>query len=160
MSSNVRPHVPSLNKDKIIYWSILFLAFVSRFAALSIKPPHADEGANGFFVNQLWERGYFVYNPQNYHGPLLFPLFQISEKLFGFGIHSLRAVTALFSLLTVWVILRTAVMGRHASFFAALALSLSPGMIFFGRSAIHEPVFLFFQVLWMVGFVKLMERTD
>ena len=160
MSSNVHPHAPSLNKDKIIYWSILFLAFISRFAALSIKPPHADEGVNGFFVNQLWERGYFVYNPQNYHGPLLFPLFQISEKLFGFGIHSLRAVTALFSLLTVWVILRTAVLGRHASFFAAVALALSPGMIFFGRSAIHEPVFVFFQVLWMVGFVKLKERID
>lgn len=160
MSSNARPHVLSLNKDKIIYWSIFFLALISRFAALSIKPPHSDEGVNGFFVNQLWEKGYFVYNPQNYHGPLLFPLFQISEKLFGFGIHSLRAVTALFSLLTVWVILRTAVLGRHASFYAALALALSPGMIFFGRSAIHEPVFLFFQILWMAGFVKLMERTD
>ena len=160
MSSNVRPYPPSLNRDKIIYWSILFLAFLFRFAALSIKPPHADEGVNGFFVNQLWERGYFIYNPQNYHGPLLFSLFQISEKLLGFGIHSFRAVTALFSLLTVWAILRTAVMGRHASFFAALALALSPGMIFFGRSAIHEPVFVFFGVLWMIGFVKLRERTD
>jgi uncharacterized protein (TIGR03663 family) len=160
MSSNVRPHAPSLNKDKIIYWSILFLAFLSRFAALSIKPPHSDEGVNGFFVNQLWERGYFIYSSQNYHGPLLFSLFQISEKLFGFGIHSLRAVTALFSLFTVWIILRTAVLGRYASFFAAMALALSPGMIFFGRSAIHEPVFVFFQVLWMVGFMKLKERID
>lgn len=160
MSSTMRPQAPLLNRDKIIYWSILCLAFVSRFAALSIKPPHADEGVNGFFVNQLWERGYFVYDSQNYHGPLLFPLFQISEKLFGFGTLSFRMVTALFSLLTVWVILRTVLLGRRASFFAALALALSPGMIFFGRSAIHEPVFIFFQVLWIVGFVKLRERTD
>jgi uncharacterized protein (TIGR03663 family) len=42
----------------------------------------------------------------------------------------------------------------------AMALALSPGMIFFGRSAIHEPVFVFFQVLWMVGFMKLRERSD
>ena len=149
------------DRDKIISWSVLLVAALFRFSALSLKPPHGDEGVNGFFVIQMWENGYFSYDPTNYHGPLLFYLFQISEKLFGFGVHSFRIVTASFSLLTVWLVLKSRqALGRYGSYFAALALAVSPGMIFFGRSAIHEPVFVFFQVLWIMGFLKLRELMD
>lgn len=147
-------------KDNVFSWSILAVAVLLRFMELSLKPPHSDEGVNGFFVNQLWENGFLVYDPQNYHGPLLFYLFQLSEKIFGFGVYSFRIVTALFSVLTVWIVLRSRILGRHASFFAAGALALSPGMIFFGRSAIHESVFVFFQILWMTGFVKFREQPE
>ncbi|MGD0886054.1 MAG: flippase activity-associated protein Agl23 [Thermodesulfovibrionales bacterium] len=149
------------NKDKIIGWSILFVAFLLCFYHLSLKPPHSDESGNGFFVNQIWENGYFTYDPSNYHGPLLFYLLQISEKTFGFGIGSFRIVTALFSLLSVWLILRNRdLLGRYASFFAASALALSPGMTFFGRSAIHESPFVFSQLLFVIGFLKARVRAD
>ena len=151
----------SWDRDKIISWSILLLAAIFRFFALSIKPPHGDEGVNGLFVNLLWENGYYRYDPTNYHGPLLYYLLQISEKIFGFGIHSFRIVTASFSLLTVWLTLELrGILGRYGSYFAALALAVSPGMIFFGRSAIHEALFVFFQVLWIMGFLKLRESMD
>jgi uncharacterized protein (TIGR03663 family) len=151
----------SFDSDKIITWSVLLAAVLFRFAALSLKPPHGDEGVNGHFVILMWQNGYFSYDPTNYHGPLLFNLFQISEKIFGFGVHSFRIVTASFSLLTVWLVLQSReVLGRYASYFAALALALSPGMIFFGRSGIHEPAYVFFQVLWIIGFMKLRERMD
>jgi uncharacterized protein (TIGR03663 family) len=150
-----------LDKDKIIRWSILLVALFFCFTDLSLKPPHFDEGINGFFVNQIWENGFFTYDPDNYHGPLLFYLFQISEKIFGFGVTSFRIVSALFVFLIVAFILRSRItLGRHASLFAALALGLSPGMIFFGRSAIHESAFVFFQVLWMGGFLKAREEMN
>jgi uncharacterized protein (TIGR03663 family) len=148
-------------RDGIIASAILLTALPFYFLSLSLKPPHADEGANGFFVNQIWRNGFFTYDPANYHGPLLFYLFQISEKVFGFGVYSFRIVTASFSLFTIWLILKARdTLGRYSSAFIALALAVSPGAIFFGRSAIHEPVFVFFQVLWMVGFLKLRERSD
>lgn len=151
----------SFLRDKIISWAILLTALPFFFFSLSLKPPHADEGVNGFFVNQIWQSGFFTYDPANYHGPLLFYLFQLSEKVFGFGVYSFRIVTVSFSLLTIWLILKSRdTFGRYSSAFIALALAVSPGMIFFGRSAIHEPVFVFFQVLWMVGFLKLRERND
>jgi uncharacterized protein (TIGR03663 family) len=147
-------------RDRIISLSILLAVLPFYFSMLSLKPPHADEGVNGFFVNQIWENGYFTYDPTNYHGPLLFYLFQVSEKIFGFGVHSFRIVTASFSVLTILLVLKSRdILGRYGSYFAALALAVSPGMIFFGRSAIHEPVFVFFQVLWIVGFLKLRERV-
>jgi uncharacterized protein (TIGR03663 family) len=148
-------------RDRILFFSVLAAAGLFLFSALSLKPPHFDEGINGYFVNQVWTNGFFTYDPHNYHGPLLFYLFQISEKIFGFGIWSFRFVTALFSVLTVWLVLRSsAVLGRLGSYAAALAMALSPGVIFFGRSAIHEAVYVFFQVLWMLGFVKAREKTD
>ena len=148
-------------KDKILQLSVLVIAALFCFVKLSLKPPHSDESVNGFFVNQIWENGFFTYDPGNYHGPLLFYLFQVSEKIFGFGIHSLRIVTALFSFLTVSLILLSKnALGRYAYLFVALTLGLSPGMIFFGRSAIHESAFVFFQILWMLGFLKSRESPD
>lgn len=151
----------NVTKDRILFFSVLLVAGLFLFSALSLKPPHFDEGINGYFVNQVWTNGFYRYDPNNYHGPLLFYLFQMSEKIFGFGIWSFRFVTALFSLLSVWLVLRSsAVAGRHGRYAAALLMSLSPGVVFFGRSAIHEAVFVFFQVLWMVGFVKARENMD
>jgi uncharacterized protein (TIGR03663 family) len=148
-------------KDRILRFSVLAAAGLFLFSVLSLKPPHFDEGINGFFVNQVWTNGFFTYDPNNYHGPLLFYLFQISEKIFGFGISSFRFVTALFSILTIWLVMRSsAVLGRLGSYASALAMALSPGVIFFGRSAIHEAVYVCFQVLWMLGFIRARERTD
>ena len=133
-----------LGWEKILQWCILVAVFIFCFSDLSLKPPHVDESVNGFFVNTLWEHGFYPYDPNNYHGPLLFYLFQISEKIFGFGILSFRIVSALFLLLTIVVTFRSrAVLGSYASLFIAIALGLSPGMVFFSRSAIHEPAFGF-----------------
>jgi uncharacterized protein (TIGR03663 family) len=146
------------DKERIIGWLILLVSFVLCFTDLSLKPVHTDEGGNGFFVNQIWENGFYIYNPRNYHGPILFYLLQISEKIFGFGIGSFRAVTALFATLSVWLVLRNRdLWGRYTSFFAASALALSPGITFFGRSAIHESPFVFFQILLVTGFLKTKE---
>ncbi len=152
---------PASVPERIFLLVMLLTAFSFYYACLPLKPTHSDEGVNGFFVNQIWQNGFFAYDPTNYHGPLLFYLFQISEKVFGFGVVSFRIVTATFSLLTVGLILKCREeLGRYATFFIALALAFSPGMIFFGRSAIHESVFVFFQVLWMLGFLRIRERMD
>ncbi len=150
-----------MDRDRLIGWSILLMSFILCFTLISLKPPHPDEGGNGFFVNQMWDNGFYIYDPQNYHGPLLFYLFQISEKIFGFGIGSFRIVTALFSTLSVWLILRNReLLGRYTVFFGAAALALSPGMIFFGRSAIHESAFVFFQILLVTGLVKTKAHAE
>lgn len=153
--------IKSFDRDRIISWSILFIAVLFRLASLSLKPPHGDEGVNGHFINLMWENGFYRYDPTNFHGPLLFYLQQISEKIFGFGINSLRIVTVLFSVLTVWLALRCRdILGQYGSYFTALILAVSPGMIFFGRSAIHESVFVFFQVIWIAGFLRLQEQMN
>src|SRR5437588_9853840 len=53
-------------------WAILGLAVFLRFLLLGMKPPHFDEGINGWFVDQVVKNGFYRYDPTNYHGPLHF----------------------------------------------------------------------------------------
>ncbi|MEA3165037.1 MAG: hypothetical protein QOE88_2855, partial [Verrucomicrobiota bacterium] len=38
---------------------ILLLAAVVRLAFLDLKPPHFDEGINGWFCDQMTKNGYY-----------------------------------------------------------------------------------------------------
>src|ERR1051326_7731923 len=64
-------------------WIIVALAAFLRFFLLGIKPPHFDEGINGWFVDQLVKTGFYRYDPTNYHGPLHFYVLMLSQTLFG-----------------------------------------------------------------------------
>jgi predicted membrane-bound mannosyltransferase len=72
--------------DKSLNWAFLVtfaVAIVYRFWALDLKPPHFDEGINGWFTDQLISRGFYNYDPTNYHGPLHFYILMITKLLFG-----------------------------------------------------------------------------
>src|SRR5436305_1207482 len=49
-------------------WLILGLAALLRLVLLGMKPPHFDEGINGWFVDQVMHNGFYRYDPTNYHG--------------------------------------------------------------------------------------------
>ena len=61
---------------------IVALAAFLRLLLLGIKPPHFDEGINGWFVDQMTKNGFYRYDPTNYHGPLHFYiLFLVADAL-------------------------------------------------------------------------------
>ncbi len=152
-----------LTKYEIIL--LLVLASVLRFYFLDNKPPHHDEAINGWFVNKMWEDGFFNYDPTNYHGPFLFYLFQLGRFFFGYGISPMRAMTALFNLFTIVFVLYWFFknkINRPDQFFSTAsterwicwALAFSPAMIFYSRSAIHESFFVFFQIIFFAGCIN------
>lgn len=119
---------------------------------LDLRPPHHDEGVNGWFVMQMWRYGFFRYDPGNYHGPLFFYLLQLSETFFGKGIVALRLVTVFFAVANaVLVLAHRRFFGRIATW-AALAMAFSPAILFYGRYAIHETLFIFFQLMFSYGY--------
>lgn len=147
-------------------WFLFFLVtagvLLIRFWALGEKPIHHDESINGWFVTQMWTLGYFKYDPTNYHGPLLFYLFQWLEPFFGSSIYMMRGLTTLASALTALVFFAEGIFRKRWAFgVAGLAFLLSPGGEFFGRSAIHESLFVLCQLLvlwgiasgWMIAWV-------
>src|SRR5437764_13210737 len=71
-------------------WLILGLAAFLRLFLLGIKPPHFDEGINGWFVDQVIHNGFYRYDPTNYHGPLHFYVLLLSESLLGRNLWALR----------------------------------------------------------------------
>jgi uncharacterized protein (TIGR03663 family) len=139
-----------------IPWLILGLAAFLRFFLLGIKPPHFDEGINGWFVDQVMHSGFYRYDPTNYHGPLHFYVLLLSESLLGRNLWALRLPVVLVSIGCVWLMLKfEPLVGRNVSRIAALAMVVSPGFVFYGRYAIHEVWLQFFSTMFILGLLGL-----
>ena len=137
-------------------WVIIGIAAFLRFFLLGMKPPHFDEGINGWFVDQLLKTGFYRYDPTNYHGPLHFYVLLLSQTLFGRNLIALRLPVVLVSIGCVWLTLRyEPFVGRTVSRIAALAMAVSPGFVFYGRYSIHEVWILFFTMLFVLGLFGL-----
>jgi uncharacterized protein (TIGR03663 family) len=136
----------------LFFIPILLLAMVLRLLFIEARPVHHDEGVNGWFVMQIWNHGYYEYNPVNYHGPLYFYFLFFSELIFGRGIFSLRFITALISIANVVLVFMHHRFFKRVAIWAALIMAISPAMVFYGRYAIHESLLVFFELLFCYGF--------
>jgi uncharacterized protein (TIGR03663 family) len=137
-------------------WLILGLAVFLRFLLLGIKPPHFDEGINGWFVDQMVKEGYYRYDPTNYHGPLHFYTIFLFKALFGRNLWALRTPVVLVSIGCVWLALKfEPLVGRTVARLAALAMAVSPGFVFYGRYSIHEIWLALFSMLFILGLLGL-----
>ncbi len=150
---------PSESGSKPLRWksgylpaAILLLAFVLRLTGLGVKPPHFDEGVNGWFVDEITKTGFYHYDPGNFHGPLHFYLLFLAQTLFGRHIWALRLPVALISIGCVAMVFAfRRYIERRACVLTALAMAVSPGMVFYGRYAIHETELVFFMMLAVWG---------
>src|SRR5438128_5058688 len=122
-------------------WVIIGLAVFLRFFLLGIKPPHFDEGINGWFVDQVMKNGFYRYDQTNYHGPLHFYVLFLSESLFGRNLWALRLPVVLVSIACVWLTLEfEPFVGRNLSRLAQLAMAVSPCLGLYGRDSSPEPL--------------------
>ena len=138
------------------FWGIIALGAFLRFLLLSIKPPHFDEGINGWFVDQMMRNGFYRYDPTNYHGPLHFYILFLAQSLFGRYIWALRLPVVLASIGSIFVTLKfEPLVGKSVSRMAALAMAISPAFIFYGRYSIHEVWLLLFSMLFILGLLGL-----
>lgn len=135
---------------------ILLVAAVVRVAFLDIKPPHFDEGINGWFCDQMARNGYYAYDPTNYHGPLHFYVLFFSLKLLGRNLWALRIPVVLASLLaTFWIFLFRPFFGRTICCLAAFGMAISPGFIFYDRYSIHESWMVLFLIVTFWGILGI-----
>lgn len=135
---------------------ILLLAAALRFTALDLKPPHFDEGVNGWFADQMSQNGYYAYDPTNYHGPLHMYAVFAAQKLLGRDIAVLRLPAVLASLVAIWLTMRFGrFAGVGAARWAAVAMAVSPACVFYARYSIHESELLAFILLTAWGILEL-----
>jgi uncharacterized protein (TIGR03663 family) len=140
-------------------WLIVGLAAFLRFFWLDIKPPHFDEGINGWFVDQMVKSGFYRYDPTNYHGPLHFYILWLCQTLLGRNLWAIRLPVVLASIFSVHLTLKfEPFVGRNVSRIAALAMAVSPGFVFYGRYSIHEVWMLLFSMLFILGLMGLWQR--
>jgi uncharacterized protein (TIGR03663 family) len=134
-----------------LFLLILLGAAAFRLIDLGIRPFHHDEANQALKFGALLENGEYRYDKADHHGPSLYyltlPFAWISGKshLAGLNETTLRMVPACFGLGTVILILLfVPMMGRKAVLTAAIALSVSPVMVYFSRFYIQESLLLFF----------------
>ncbi len=140
---------------------ILLIAILLRLWGLDWKPAHFDEGINGWFADQIRVKGFYAYDPTNYHGPLYFYVLFIVQTLFGRNLWALRLPAVLSSLGSVWLALKfDRFIGKKASLFAVLALTLSPAAVFYGRYSIHESSVVFSLMLFTLGLFGIWKIGD
>ena len=140
-------------------WIIVGLGAFLRFFLLGIKPPHFDEGINGWFVDQMVKNGFYRYDPTNYHGPLHFYILFICQTLLGRNVWAIRLPVVLASIFSIHLTMKfEPFVGRNVSRLAALAMAVSPGFVFYGRYSIHEVWLLLFSMLFILGLFGLWRR--
>ena len=130
----------------------LFLAAIGgalRFPNLAQRPMHADEGVNADKFGVLLEQGAYEYSGQDFHGPTLCYLSLIPAKTLGLNRYadlsetSLRAVPAFLGvLLVVTHILLIPYFGMRAAAAAGMLTAVSPAMVYYSGSYIHEMLFV------------------
>jgi uncharacterized protein (TIGR03663 family) len=119
--------------------AVLVLAVVVRCYALELRPPHHDEGVNGWFVERMHADGYYRYDPANYHGPTYFYLLWAARELLGFGLWQLRLPGALVgALLCAAPLILRRRLGAGRAVAACGLLATSPSLVYYARDAIHE----------------------
>jgi uncharacterized protein (TIGR03663 family) len=147
---------------------IMAIGALLRLWALGVKPMHHDESVNGNFMTSLVRESTYQYDPQNYHGPTLYYFSLLIERANGFLHHSdglseasLRLLTAIFGIATVWLILcmRKSI-GKRGTLFAAALVAVSPGAVYYSRDFIHETLFIFFTLAIVVCVQLALESLD
>jgi len=131
-------------------------ALALRGPQLDRRPMHNDEAVNAIKIRELWEKGRYRYDPEEYHGPSLhyaaLPLIwlsgardfeEVTEK-------TLRAAPVVFGIaLVILVVLLADGLGRPGTLWAAALTSVSPAMVFYSRYFIHEMLLVCFTLLFL-----------
>lgn len=127
-------------------WGVV--AFLIRILNLDLRAMHHDEACNSWFVDRIFENGFFSYDPGNFHGPFYFYLLALSRLVFGDSIFSLRIISVLAgTALTLTPLLFKRFLSERAILIAVPLLALSPGLTVYSRDAIHEILFALLSVL-------------
>lgn len=139
------------NINFLILVAIILTGSVLRLTNLPQKPMHNDEAVNAVKFGNLLEKGEYVYDKIEFHGPIIYYLTLIPAWLSNVQNFSqlnerhLRVVPAIAGigllLLLLWI---GHITGWRAIFAGMLLGGLSPAMVFYSRYYIHETLLVFF----------------
>jgi len=128
-------------------------ALALRLPQLDRRPMHTDEAVHAIKFDELWHTGRYVYDLNEYHGPILYycalpvvwlsgahTLADTSEKTF-------RLVPVLFGVGLILLLLMVGDgLGWTAALCAGTLLAVSPAFVFYSRYYIQEMLLVFFTI--------------
>lgn len=149
----------SLSFERLFFF-IVALAAVLRFAFLDLKLFHHDEAIHAWFSYKLLTEGTYIYDP-SYHGPLLYYVTAGMFALFGDSDLVARLVPALLGTLVValvYPLYRLGYLDRLQALVAALFLAISPNMVYFSRFVRNDIFIAFLTFVLLLALILYFER--
>lgn len=120
------------------------------------RPMHSDEAVQAVKLSQLLEEGEYLYDPKDYHGPvLLYATLPVAwargqTKLTQLDEWTLRVVPVAFGLAAIALLVANRkALGSWPLLVSALLLAVSPAMVYYSRYYIMELPLVFFIALAM-----------
>eukprot|EP00457_Paulinella_chromatophora_P000536 gb/GEZN01000536.1/.p1 GENE.gb/GEZN01000536.1/~~gb/GEZN01000536.1/.p1 ORF type:complete len:1229 (-),score=138.74 gb/GEZN01000536.1/:438-4124(-) len=160
-------------------WKVLFASFLMLFIFLifwqiTARPLHHDEGVNCWFMDRLIEKNLWNYDPENYHGPILYYVTLVYvwvnnwlhdrpiSSLLGLSVTCIRSVPA-----TMGVLLLLAVafgvrhrLGNLGALLAFILTGFCNDQLWISRYFIHENFFTFFTLCVYITGTKYLDTKS
>lgn len=142
-------------------------AFLIRLDKLDLRPMHHDEANQAIKFGLLLEKGEYLYDKTDHHGPLLYYLTLPAAKAMGrarvqdLDEALLRTVPALFgaALIALFLLFGGSI-DLEARAVTVLLMAVSPAMAYYSRFYIQEMIFAFFAVGFIVSVWRYILRPD
>jgi uncharacterized protein (TIGR03663 family) len=130
---------------------IILVGAVFRLTSLPQKPMHNDEAVNAVKFGNLLEKGDYIYDKIEFHGPVLYymtliPSFVSNVQYFSqLNEKHLRVIPAIAGIgLLLLLLVLADIAGWKVVLASSLFGAISPAMIFYSRYYIHETLLVFF----------------
>ena len=148
----------------IALFLVVLGAFALRAPQLELRPMHGDEAVHAIKFRDLWTKGQYAYDANEYHGPTLYdfaiPVVQFAHvpDFKTLTAATLRIVPVIFGTLLIsllWLLHDGFGARRWTVFWAALLTALSPMFVFYARYFIQETLL----VCFTLGFIACLWRA-
>lgn len=150
---------PNITLEKLIFAVILIIAIFSHLYLLEPRVMSHDETSHTYFSWLYYKGNGYAHDPVT-HGPFQFHLVALSYFLFGDTDTTARIPAALFGIATIafmWNYRRY--LGRSGALIAALLLTISPYMLYYGRYVRNEAFVAFFGVVMIWSILRYIESA-
>jgi uncharacterized protein (TIGR03663 family) len=131
-------------------------ALCFRLPDLGNRPFHGDEAVHAVKFRELWEHGYYAYDPNEFHGPTIYyaalPIVALSghHRFADTTESDYRLAVALIgaAMIPLLLLLRR-FLGTQAVLWAGLFTAISPAMVFYSRYFIQEMALVCFTLAFL-----------
>ena len=143
----------------LLYAAIIVAVMASRFLALDARAYHHDESIHVKTAWDIMNGVAYRYDPV-YHGPFQYFATAGVFKMFGAGDFAGRIMPAIFGAATIFAIpwLYRNHLGRHGTWIAMVALTVSTGFMYFSRFARNDIYVALWTVLLFGALLRYIDR--
>jgi uncharacterized protein (TIGR03663 family) len=151
----MRPEVTT--RERWLWSCLLAVNVLTHLVSLGARAVSHDESLHAYYSYELATRGRFRHDPMM-HGPFLFHVTAATFRVLGDSETTARLPQALAGIALVpalffWRLL----LGRKAAFLAAVLVSTSPAILFYGRYARNDVFMALFALGWLYGALRYLE---